>query len=295
MDVSFAATEQQNSEGNKEDEAVKYTLALLVQRIHSQQELAVGVGSGSCDKENDKLYEDNVYDYDKPSSRWSFEDAKSLILSDTRVRGLGVTWIALAELMNNFNDDASKDDVTAVYDEGEEHVLGDPRQIKVLRHARNKYLRKHDLIIGSGNASQRSGIFKTPQRSARGVRGLHKSTFNGTSVTKAFPSSVMSMKNVAPESIVSKDQNSIPTPEDMKHQREGIIIKFENIFEYGNPKENANVNIDDNVGPLSPTENLRESMKNASISQELESITTPLRRSMRIASRSSEKKSIIST
>ena len=265
-------------------------LALLVQRIHDQQILAVGkVGddeddayNGNNDKENRVINEDLVEE-----RRWSYEDAKELLLSDERVRGLGVTWIALAEMMNNFEDNSSKDDIIAIYDEGEEYVLGNPLQIKVLRNARNKYLKKHDI----SSLQRSSGVLKTPQRPSRGARfkpvcSTSTPAMPSSSCIRNTPSSVCSMQNFAPDSVVTKDHATIPSPKQIYINHE-VKFKFEDIDEYKTTEDSDD---QQNEGPFSPTGNIRQTMETTHISEDSETVLTPLRRSKRIASRSSEKK-----
>jgi len=304
-----------DDETTVEDQAYRrktvQTLALLMQRIHAQQQLAI----------------------DNNNCGWSFVRAKEDLLSDSNAKELAVTWIALTELMRNFGDGkdetSSSDDsssihdvVLALFDEGEEYVRisnSSDAQSGILRNARQKYM--HRISTSVSLSSARISKMTTLQQNHHlYARPIHVSNADVYSSCKTpisskrdaartmntLPSSysnsntLSSTCKLAPDSVFSKDQdllfsNDDFTPPVLLANNSGVNIRFgESVVK--NPVHKC---IDMEHEVLSPTENLRASFtENATIRGKSPNkgrksksddgydglSTTPLRRSKRIAS-----------
>ena len=291
LSESFIANnddEALSAEDEMERRKTVQTLALLMQRIYTQQQLAI---DNDCDTASD-------------TKCWSFTRAKEDILSDVNAKELAVTWIALTELMRNFDSKESDNvhNVLELFDEGEEYVsiVGSDAQLAILRNAREKY---RNNKIGSTSSVKKlkektihahyrpSNVYsscKTPINNSKHDNAARMSRRKQISQSKS-----LSTSKLAPDSVLSKDRDLFSgdtyTPLNISGDVNSVVVKLENGM-LTNPAQCPITR-----GALSsPTANLRASFKeNATIHGKSPSrgrksddglSTTPLRRSKRIAS-----------
>jgi len=260
-DVLLSPSANHVPDSKFDDETVR-TMALLLQRLHIQQRRAAGFLASDEDSSGDEV---------EDSETWSFKNAKRELLSDENAAKLGLTWIALAELKRKFDPMQTselKNDIYSLLEEGESFVLGNPRQLSLLRNIRARIARM---------LSQRFAGISTPKLNKRVMKLSEKKVYEDFNASQS----------------VRKNHAKIST---------SVLNKEQYIFESNRYGKNSDENVSNFTKQKqeSPVESICQVLKETSINcdkakeadknQDTSKISTPLRRSKRLSLRLSMSK-----